>query len=125
MISRLARPLTVAVSACVLSALAPATVTAQQPRVTSPQQEFGHVIGADYVLPNYTQFAKYWEKLAKESDRMTLDTIGLTAEGRPQLMAIITSPANRSKIARYREIAEKLRGTRCTAADRDCLPVGE
>src|SRR5690606_36052371 len=41
-------------------------------------------------------------------DRMVLDTIGLTAEGRPQLMAIITSPANHRNIARYREIAEKL-----------------
>ncbi len=108
MISRLARPLTVAVSACVLSALVPAAATAQQPRVTSPQQQFGHIIGADYVLPNYTEFAKYWEKLATESDRMTLDTIGLTAEGRPQLMAIITSPANQRNLTRYREIAEKL-----------------
>src|SRR5690606_22028896 len=26
-------------------------------RVTTPEEFFGHTIGADYVLPNYTQFA--------------------------------------------------------------------
>ena len=66
-----------------------------QTRVTTPMQQFGHQIGADYVLPNYTQFAEYWQILARESDRMVLDTIGTTAEGRPQLMAIITSPASK------------------------------
>ena len=79
-----------------------------QQRLTSPKEQFGHDIGADYVLPDYTQFVEYWKKLAGESDRMTLDTIGLTAEGRPQLMAIITSPANRPNVERYRQIAERL-----------------
>src|SRR5919108_4401970 len=76
--------------------------------LTSPKEQFGHEIGADYVLPDYTQFVAYWQTLARESDRMVLDTIGLTAEGRPQLMAIITSPANHSNLARYREIAARL-----------------
>ena len=53
-----------------------------QQRLTSPKDFFGHEIGADYVLPNYTQFVAYWQKLAAESDRMDLDTIGTTAEGR-------------------------------------------
>jgi hypothetical protein len=85
-----------------------AQLAVAQTRVTTPQQHFGHEIGADYVLPNYTQFVAYWQTLARESDRMVLDTIGLTAEGRPQLMAIITSPANHSNLARYREIAARL-----------------
>ncbi|NJD08921.1 MAG: peptidase, partial [Gemmatimonadetes bacterium] len=88
--------------------LAAATVAQGQTTVTTPRQQFGHVIGADYVLPNYTQFSAYWEKLARESERMVLDTIGRTAEGRPQLMAIITSPANHTRLERYREIARRL-----------------
>jgi hypothetical protein len=51
-------------------------------------------IGADYVLPNYTQFEAYWRKIEKESPRLKLTEIGKTAEGRPQLMMIITSPEN-------------------------------
>jgi hypothetical protein len=66
--------------------------------VTTPEEEFGHQIGADYVLPNYTQLVAYWQKLSGESDRMVLDTIGFTEEGRPQLMAIITSPENHAEL---------------------------
>jgi hypothetical protein len=76
--------------------------------VTTPEEEFGHPIGADYVLPNYTQLMGYWQKLAGESDRMVLDTIGFTEEGRPQLMAILTSPENHADLARYREISARL-----------------
>ncbi|CAN5747738.1 M14 family metallopeptidase [soil metagenome] len=83
-------------------------VAAQVPSVTTPQQQFGHQIGADYVLPDYTAFMAYWQRLAGESDRMVLDTIGLTEEGRTQLMAIITSPENHRNLDRYHEIAQRL-----------------
>ena len=106
MVHPMLRPRTLALAAGVL--LTAGSVGAQAPRLTSPKQHFGHDIGADYVLPNYTQFVQYWEKLSRESDRMMLDTIGTTAEGRPQVMAIITSPANQRNVERYREIAERL-----------------
>ncbi|MDQ3697099.1 MAG: M14 family metallopeptidase [Gemmatimonadota bacterium] len=77
-------------------------------RVTTPKAAFGFAIGDDYRLANYTQLAKYWETLARESDRMALDTIGRSAEGRPQLMAIVTSPANHRNLARYKEISRRL-----------------
>ncbi len=77
-------------------------------RVTSPLEQFGHEIGADYVLPNYAQLAEYWELLASESDRMILESIGETSEGRDQLMATITSPANHDNLARHKEIAERM-----------------
>ena len=84
-----------------------ASAAGAQTAVTSPEQQFGHPIGADYVLPDYTQFVEYWQKLARESDRMVLDTIGTTAEGRPQLMAIITSPENHRSLDRFRDIARR------------------
>jgi hypothetical protein len=79
-----------------------------QSKITSPTQEFGKPIGADYFLINYTQFLKYWEKLARESDRMKLTRIGTTAEGRPMMMAIVSSPANLKNLKRYQEIASRL-----------------
>jgi hypothetical protein len=90
-----------------VAALAPATAIAQG-QVTSPKQFFGYDIGADYVLPNYTQFTAYWQKVAAESPRAHLDTIGFSAEGRPQLSLIVSSPENMKKLARYKEIAKKL-----------------
>ncbi len=89
------------------SIVLPLPVAAQQ-RLTTPKQHFGHDIGADYELPNYTAFQRYWEKLAGESDRMVLDTIGRTAEGRVQLMAIITSPENHRNLDRYKAISARL-----------------
>ncbi|HEY0305820.1 MAG TPA: M14 metallopeptidase family protein [Longimicrobiales bacterium] len=79
-----------------------------QDRVTSPREQFGHEIGADYVLPNYQQLMAYWRKLDGESTRMIVQEIGKTAEGRPQLMAIVTSPANHQKLDRFREIARRM-----------------
>lgn len=75
---------------------------------TSPTQQFGHEIGADYKLVNYTEFSEYWQKLAEESPRMELVSIGKTAEGREQWMAIITAARNFEHLDRYREISEQL-----------------
>src|ERR671915_260554 len=78
------------------------------PKVTAPKQFFGHEIGADYVLPNYTKFTEYVRLLDKESDRMQVQSIGKTAEDRDQLMAIITAPENFKNLPRYKEISRKL-----------------
>jgi hypothetical protein len=53
--------------------------------------DFGFNIGDDYQLVNYTQYVEYLQRLDKESDRMTVVEIGKTEEGRPELMAIITT----------------------------------
>ena len=76
--------------------------------ITTPKQQFGHDIGDDYQLVNYTQETEYLQKLAKESDRMKLVDIGLTAEGRHQYMAIISSPENIKNLEHYRDISQKL-----------------
>ena len=80
----------------------------QQQRVTTPEQQFGHEIGADYELVNYTELYAYFQRLAEESNRMTVEDIGLTEEGRPQVMAVITSPANHADLDRYKEISRRL-----------------
>ncbi len=77
-------------------------------QVTTPMEELGVNIGDDYNLFTYTQFEAYWRKLAEESPRMILEEIGQTAEGRTQLMAIITSPENHRNLDRYKEIARRL-----------------
>src|SRR5687767_3157207 len=76
--------------------------------LTSPEAQFGHAIGADYVLPNYQELVAYWQRLDGESDRMTVVDIGRTAEGRTQYMAIITSPQNHASLERYRSISRQL-----------------
>ena len=79
-----------------------------QGRITSPKEQFGFNIGDDYVLVNYTQYEAYLKKLDQESDRLTVVDIGKSSEGRPMYLAIITSPENQKKLARYKEIARRL-----------------
>src|SRR5881628_1360209 len=80
-------------------------LSAQAVRITTPRQALGFDIGDDYHLATYTQLDAYWHTLARQSPRMVLREIGKTAEGRTQLMAIITAPENHKRIARYQEIA--------------------
>src|ERR1041384_2086190 len=85
-----------------------ASVAAAQGHITTPKEEFGHNFGDDYFLANYKQIEAYWRKLAKQSNRIVLHDMGKTAEGRTQLMAIVTSPENHKKLAHYRDISARL-----------------
>ena len=103
---RLHRLAHLAVSLLILAGTA--APMAAQGRITSPKDFFGFNIGDDYNLATYTQFMAYWRKIDAESPRMVVQEIGKTAEGRPQLMAIITSPENFRNLARYKQIAQRL-----------------
>jgi hypothetical protein len=76
--------------------------------VTPPKEHFGFDMGDDYCLANYKQFQSYLQKIEGQTDRLKVVTIGKTEEGRDQLMAIVTSPANHKKLDRYREIAGRM-----------------
>jgi hypothetical protein len=79
-----------------------------QPRITTPQEQLGFNFGDDYQLANYKQIADYWRKLDAESDRMVVQEMGKTAEGRPHLMAIVTSPENHKSLAKYKDVSKRL-----------------
>ncbi len=80
---------------------------AQTQTIPTPKEHFGFAIGDDYQLPNYTQTEAFFRKLAT-SDRVKLVDIGMTEEGRHQLMLIVTSPENHKKLDRYKEISTTL-----------------
>jgi hypothetical protein len=96
-----------ATAALLLAAVA-TLPAAQSSSVTTPKQVFGFTVGDDYQLFNYTQYAAYIRKLEKETNRMRIVEIGKTSEGRPMLMAIITSPENLKKLDHYKDISRRL-----------------
>ncbi|MDX2181016.1 MAG: M14 family metallopeptidase [Bryobacteraceae bacterium] len=77
-------------------------------KLTSPKEHFGFNIGDDYHLTTYKQTEAYFKKLSGESNRLRLVDIGKTEEGRTQYMMIASAPENLAKLARYKEIAQKL-----------------
>ncbi|AHG88080.1 peptidase M14 carboxypeptidase A [Gemmatirosa kalamazoonensis] len=85
-----------------------ATPLSAQRHITTPKEALGANFGDDYFLASYRQIADYWRTVDRESDRMKVVEIGKTAEGRPHLMAIVTSPENHARLARYREISARL-----------------
>ena len=99
---------TAAVAAVLMMAVAAQAQRTAPATLTTPKAHFGHDIGDDYTLVNYTQYVEYLRKLDRESDRMTVVEIGKTEEGRPELTAIVTSPENHKKLAQYKEMNRKL-----------------
>src|SRR5271169_4881017 len=77
-------------------------------RITTPSAQLGFNLGDDYMVANYTQLEAYWKKLAGESDRMNLVSIGKTEEGRDQWMAIVSSPENIKNLDKYKQISRRL-----------------
>ena len=87
---------------------APAQPIGKAKGITSPKEHFGFHLGDDYCLANYQQLQSYWSKLAGQSDRLKVVKIGVTEEGRPQLMTVVTAAANHRELARYQDIARRL-----------------
>src|ERR1700710_594930 len=76
-------------------------------QIPTPKEHFGFNIGDDYQLANYTQTEAYFKKLAT-SNRAKYVDIGLTEEGRHQLMLIVSSPENMKNLEKYKAISQKL-----------------
>jgi hypothetical protein len=91
------------------AALSAVSLCAQSaPKITTPREALGFNLGDDYMVANYTQLEAYWKKLAGESDRMKLVSMGKTEEGREQWMAILSSPGNIRNLDHYKQISRKL-----------------
>ncbi len=100
------RRITLSLSLLMAMTLAAASV---RPQGTISPPRFGQfTVGDDYFLANYTELQEYWAKLSQESDRMKVVQIGKTAEGRPMIMAIITSAANHQKLNHYKDVSRSL-----------------
>lgn len=101
----------------VLAACAPTTVgtpadtmTPLGATVPSPEQLLGFRVGTDGRLAEWSEITNYFERLAAASPRVRLEQIGESVEGRPMVMAVISSPANIARI-------DEIRGTQARLAD--------
>jgi len=97
------RRMSLAVAALMLTAFSAAAQS-----VPTPLEHFGFEMGADRKLADWSQLTSYYEKLAKTSQRVTVDTLGTTTMGRPFVMLTITSPENHARLSELHEIQLKL-----------------
>jgi hypothetical protein len=82
--------------------------------IPEPKDVFGFQPGADYKLASHEQIVDYFHKLDAASDRIIVEDIGKSTEGRPMILALISSEANLKNRERYKAISRQLalaRGT--------------
>ena len=91
----------------------------------SPESYFGQRMGADHLVLDWSQVVSYFRALERESDRIKVEELGRSTEGRPFIAATIASAETLRKLDRYREIQRRLADPRITsAADAEGL-IGE
>ncbi len=87
----------------VLVALAlPVGTGAQQ--IPTPEQFFGHEMGADRKLARWDKLVEYYNLLGEQSPRMEVVNMGPTTWGNPFLVLFISSPENLVRLEELRQI---------------------
>jgi len=85
--------------------------------VPSPTEVLGRIVGTPGELDKTAEVNGYFKKLAETSDRVRVQTIGTSEEGREILLAVISDPANLAAVDRFKEITGKLSDPRRTSRD--------
>lgn len=100
----------------VVAVLATLTIPlALDAQVPTPREHFGFDIGDHRKLADWNELTAYFERIARGSDRVSVDTLGLTTVGNPFVMLTITSPANHARLDELRDIQMKLADPRTVA----------
>ncbi len=76
------------------------------PAVPAPRAVLGYEVG-DRFTPHH-MIGRYLDRLAATSRRIRVDTLGLTIEGREVFLAVLTSEANRGRLAEIEADAKRL-----------------
>ena len=71
--------------------------------IPSPEEFLGYEVGANYALADYGQIHDYFKQLDLASPLLQLQEIGQTTEGRPLILAIITSTFNQNYLKKLIE----------------------
>jgi hypothetical protein len=82
--------------------------------VPAPESHFGHKIGADRILLDWDKVVAYFHVAEKNSDRIRVEELGKTVEGRPFIAVTIAEPDTLRNLERYREIQQRLADPRIT-----------
>ncbi|NIM90569.1 MAG: hypothetical protein GTO17_06430 [Candidatus Aminicenantes bacterium] len=84
------------------------SLTGLAEKLPSPEEFFGFKVGADYHLLSYGRAVEYWKKLEELSGRIKLFEYGKSSEGRPMILAAVSSADNLAELTHYKEISKRL-----------------
>jgi len=81
---------------------------AEARQVASPEQHLGRPLGRDFELADWQEVSSYYLRLAQESPRVLVESVGATTLGREFLLCAISSESNLARLEELREDARKL-----------------
>ena len=92
-------------------------------QVPDPEAFFGFPVGADRRLGDWAEISAWYDALGAASSRVVVDTVGESTRGRPFIVVTITSAENQSRLARLREVQQRLADPRriSSTSERDAL----
>jgi hypothetical protein len=106
------RLLATSLALCIGAAMALPHVSSAQ-AIPSPEEFFGHQIGADRQLVRWDRLVAYYDTLGALSDRVDVRHVGASTLGNPFLVIFVSSPANLAnldQIQRRNSILQDPRG---------------
>jgi hypothetical protein len=84
------------------------TAAAQRPGIPTPRSVLGFEPGDDRKLAEWSVLVRYYQALARASDRVEYRELGKTTLGAPFVALAISSPQNLRQLDRYRRINASL-----------------
>jgi hypothetical protein len=93
--------------------------------VPTPESHFGHRIGEDRTVLDWSRVVSYFRALEHASDRILVRELGRSTEGRSFLLAVISSPATLKRLEHYREIQTRLADPRLTSPEQAGALIAE
>jgi Zinc carboxypeptidase len=85
--------------------------------VPSPTKALGRLAGSPDELHKTAEVNGYFKKLAESSDRVRVQSLGTSEEGREMILAAVSDAANLADLERYKGITEKLSDPRRTSRE--------
>jgi hypothetical protein len=85
--------------------------------VPSPGKVLGHLVGAPDELSRTAPIYDYFRRLAQATDRVRVETIGTSEEGREILLVQVSDAANLKDLDRYKSITSRLADPRRTSRE--------
>jgi len=74
----------------------------------TPEQFFGHKVGADKKMIRWDKIVDYMRLVGRASNRVVLQDLGKTTNGNPFVLLIISSPANLRNIESLKKINRRI-----------------
>jgi hypothetical protein len=86
-----------------------------QAAVPTPESFFGQRMGSDHLVLDWDKVVSYFQAIEANSERIRVEELGKSTEGRPFIAATIASPETLHHLDRYLEIQRRLADPRLTS----------